>query len=350
MATEEGWRARAVAICIPVRNEQALLPASLDALANLEADAGMEVTICFLLDGCRDRSSELVAAFAARSSRRVIVAAMADDGISNAGRARGAAMEIGRRALGREVNAALLTTDADTLPAPDWILATCHALSFSDLVAGRIVRENAGSEPVQDRLERYYDRLYAVRRTHDPIAWEEWPAHHHTGGASLAFRAEAYAALGGFRPIASAEDATIVDDAHRLGLRVRRDRAVVVTTSSRRRGRAVNGLADHLRSLSADAADIRVVHPEQASWQYRGHALARACFGRIGHDDVALTLATQLGVGTDDIGRAAIRARNAEAFATLVVPAPPGVERHVSLPEAEAAVQRLGPLGYDCAA
>lgn len=344
------WRARSAAICIPVRNEEALLPASLSALAALKVEPWLAVNFCFMLDGCIDRSEALIAAFANQSPHRVFTAASVDAGASNAGKARAAAMTLGRRASGGQTNTALLTTDADTLPANDWVIRSCRALRTSDVVAGRIVREDQGTTPLQDGLELYYDRLYALRRSLDPVPWESPFAHHHVGGASLAFRAEAYAAVGGFRPLASAEDATIVDDAHRMGLRVRRDRDVVVTTSARHHGRAVNGLADHLRAMAEDPAPIRVAHPERAIWQYRGHAIARASFGRLHEPGVVEELSAQLRMPADHFQRIAAGACNAEAFATLAVPEAPGTERLISLAEAEQAIARLEQMRYDRAA
>ena len=155
--------------------------------------------------------------------------------------------------------------------------------------------------------------------------------HHYTAGASLAFRAKAYAGLGGFEARPSAEDARIVDAAHRAGLRVRRDAAVRVETSSRRVGRAVNGLADHLRTL-ADGDAIRVAHPERAA--------ARRAFGAPGDAGYA-RLAATIGRDAAEVRRLAAGSPNAEAFATRVVPGHPGGECLVTLDEAEAALGSL---------
>ena len=344
------WSARAAAICIPVRNEEVVLPASLDALAALKVPRGIEISFCFLLDGCSDRSAALIAAFAKDASRRVFTAATLDDGGSRAGKARAAAMDVGRRALGLRPGTALLTTDADTLPARDWVTRNCEALRTSDVVAGRIVRDGKVELPIQDRLEIYFDRLHALRRAVDPVPWESPLTHHHVGGASLAFRAEAYSVLGGFRPLATAEDATIVDDAHRMGLRVRRDRDVVVTTSSRRHGRATDGLADHLRALAENSTPIRVQHPERASWQYRAHAMARASFGRLHEQGVVESLASRLTMSTEHVLRVAANTRNAEAFATQAVPEAPGPDNMISLDEAELAIAQLEQTRFDRAA
>lgn len=347
---DAGWRPTAVAVCIPVRNEEAELPATLDALARLDAESRLDVAFCFLLDGCTDRSADILTDFARRSANSVVIEAVPDRGASNAGIARGRAMALGQRVLGDTRRAALLTTDADTRPAGDWIGKTCQALALCDVVAGRILRESPGDQPVQTRLEDYFDRLHALRRAHDPVDWEARPAHHHVGGASLAFRADAYAALGGFDPVPNAEDAAIVDAAHRAGLRVRRDRDVLVRTSSRREGRALRGFADHLRALSPDADQILVSDPSQAAWQYRGHALARMHYGALENPEALQELAVRLNVDMDHIRRVAQHARNAEAFVTHVVPSPPGPDRKLTLPAAERALGQLEPIGHPCAA
>lgn len=336
----EGWRAQAIAVCVPVRNEAALLPALLAALARQERPGGVRMALCVLLDGCIDESEAIVARAASALRCDVVTETIASGAEPNAGRARRAALELGRRALGDTSDAALLTTDADSVPARDWIAATCRALAVADVVAGRIVRRGETPEPAQDRIEAYYDRLATLRRGIDPVPWEPAPAHHYTGGASLAFRAGAYAALGGFVARASGEDAAIVDEAHRLGLRVRRDRDVVVETSARRIGRATGGLADHLRALDRGGAQASpmVAHPADAAWQYRGHAAARAAWPTLVQPGAAARLADRLGVDADHVRRVAAETANAEAFAIRVVPAAPGAHTLVPLAEAERAL------------
>jgi hypothetical protein len=320
----------AIAVCVPVRDEAALLPGLLDAMAG----QGCDFTLCLLFDGCVDASSGLVAERAAGLPFAVRSGCLARDE-PNAGRARRAAM-----ALGEAVGAAvLLTTDADSRPGPAWIAANIRALAYADLVAGRIVRagdpENIGV-PLQDRVEGYYDRLFALRRRIDPVPWEADVTHHYASGASLGFRAEAYQALGGFEEVAAGEDGRIIDEAHRAGLRVRRDAGVVVETSARRRGRATGGLADHLRALDAGLGGPTMAHPADAAWRWRAQAAARAAFG----GDVA-ALAAMIGRDAGDVGRVAATAVNAEAFATRVVPEIPGGERLVGLDVADAALAML---------
>ncbi len=328
--------APAVAVCIPARDEAAELPALFAALDRLDRRAGATIHVCLLLDGCSDASASIAAAYRTTSRHRVSLDQAAPSS-PNAGRARHRAMTMGLAALG-DADGLLLTTDADSQPAPDWLSAMAAGLDAADLVAGRIVRGNDRPSQLQDRLERYYDALYALRRRLDPVPWEATTTHHHTGGANLGIRADAYRALGGFAPVPSGEDARLIDDASRAGLRVRRDAACVVRTSDRREGRAGAGLALALRRLDdGDAATLQVTHPADAAWQYRMHAVARAAFA----DDRLDRIAAALELTDDHVMGVARDCPNAEAFAMRLVPAAPGGMRGVALPVAETELESL---------
>lgn len=330
-----GWRATRVAICVPVKNERTLLPDLLDALAGQAVPPGVQVTACFYFDGCTDDSARVVLERALPWTVRIAEGPAGR--AANAGRARRHAMQLGIDLA--DATTALLSTDADSVPAPDWLATNCLALADADVVAGRIVRQAAAAVPAQCLIEDYYDRLYALRRRIDPVAWEAPSTHHYTSGASLAFRADAYAATGGFEACAAGEDARIVDVARRLGLRVRHDAAVRVETSSRRVGRAVDGLADHLRAIDvAGSAIARTLHPELAAWKYHAHALARAGFPTATDPASAARLATALGIGADAVRDYARHAANAEAFATCIVPDPPGDQEFVAIDVARQAL------------
>ena len=322
-----------VAVCVPVRDEAVLLPGFLEAMCGQDA----AFTLCLLFDGCADGSAEIVAERAAGLPFPVRSATLLRRE-PNAGRARRAAMALGEAVLAG-AGGLLLTTDADSRPEPGWVAANGRALARADVVAGRIRRapaDRAGPSALQDRLEEYYDRLFALRRRIDPVPWEAERTHHYASGASLGFRADAYRALGGFESLAAGEDGRIVDAAHRAGLRVRRDAEVVVETSARRVGRATGGLADHLRALDRGAGVPTMAHPADAAWRWRAQAAARAAFGGDLRAFAALigsALAAVTGVAHD--------APNAEAFATGVVPEVPGGERLVGLDVAAAALAAL---------
>ncbi len=315
-----------IAVCVPVRDEEPGLPDLLDALARQGVS---RFHACFLLDNCTDGSAAVLQGRAADMPFAVALKTVTGESHPNAGRARATAMALGAATIGGGI---LLTTDADGVPADDWIARSCAALEQADVVAGRILRQPHPPSPLQDRIESYYDRLFAFRRWLDPVPWEAPVTHHCAGGANLGFRYDAYARLGGFLPLPFGEDGRIVDDASRLGLRVRRDAASVVHTSARRIGRIAGGLADGLRRLDDPNHAVLVAHPADAAWQYRRQAEARAAF--VGGDPAAV--AAMLGLTADHAIGVARDCPNAEAFAMRIVPAPPGGERRVTLDHAEA--------------
>jgi len=326
----------AIAICVPVRNEAARLPRLFEALEHLDAPPRTDVTICLLLDSCTDDSAEIAAAYAARARYPVTVATSWRSD-ANAGIARHGAMMLGMAAL-TDADHILVTTDADSCPQQDWLRITIAALATADVVAGNVVRLGRQDGDAQDRIERYYARLYALRRRVDPVDWEAPAAHHHSSGANMALRVGSYAALGGFAPLASGEDARLADDAARAGLRVRREAASVVHTSSRRRGRANGGLATTLDLLDRTGADrVRVADPADQLWQYRHHALARSAFAK--RDFPALAAAIRL--STDHVLGVARDCPNEEAFAMRIVPVPPEGMRQLPLADAETALAQL---------
>jgi hypothetical protein len=334
-------------ICIPARGEEALLPALLHALSSLRTD-GRRVAFCFYLDGDDGRSAAVLHAAGARLPGELHVVTGVRRAEPNAGRARHDAMALGLRVLdGGE--GLLFSTDADSLPAADWIVRGAAALAQADVATGRIVRLDGGRDRQQTRIEEYYDRLYAYRRRLDPVAWEAEATHHYAGGANMAIRAAVYRALGGFRPLPFAEDATLIDDAARAGYRVRRDAALVVATSSRRDGRAVHGLASALRSLD-DGRGQWVAHPDGVAWQARAHALARRTFAAATDAAACAALGGMIGLSGDHVRGVARDCPNAEAFAMRIVPAAPTAGQMVTIEHAEAALRALEIDGCEVAA
>ncbi|PZQ59279.1 MAG: glycosyl transferase family 2 [Sphingomonas taxi] len=326
-----------VAVCVPVRDEDEALPTLLTALRGQQAAAGVELTFCFYLDGCRDGSEALLRAAAADFPHALHVVAGPRHAVANAGRARRAAFAIARERIAA-ADAVFLTTDADSRPASDWIVAGCRALHRADVAAGTLRR--AEPHALQSRVEAYYDRLHRYRRAVDPVAWDPGDGRHFGGGANLAIRASTYDALGGFAERPSGEDAALLDEASRAGFRVRRDPAMVVETSSRRHGRAPAGLAAALADLDRNGLP-EVAHPAAAAWQYRAQARARAAFAAIHDEAIRRQLGDFLGLSADHLLGVARECPNAEAFAMRVVPSPPGGERLVPLVEAEAALAHL---------
>lgn len=232
----------------------------------------------------------------------------------------------------------LLTTDADSMPMPSWLEATVAALDHADIVMGKVIRTGRDPHALQDRIERYYDALHALRRRLDPVPWEAVATHHQTTGANMGIRASAYRSIGGFAPVANGEDARLADEASRAGLRVRRDAASIVYTSDRREGRAAGGMAQMLHMLeAADVGAVTLAHPQDAAWQYRMQAMARTAY----QDDRLERVSLALGLPRDHVIGVVRDCPNAEAFAMRIVPEPPAGMRIVPLAVAEDVIARL---------
>lgn len=324
-----------IAICVPARDEADRLPQLFDAIDRLDVPAGTAVAVCLLLDGCRDASAAIVDAWRSRS-RHPVHPGQTPWAPANAGRARDAAMRLGIAACADDADI-LLSTDADSTPRSDWLTAMTAALAQADLVVGDVLRRGAG-HPDQDRVERYYARLHALRRRIDPVAWEAPQTHPHRSGANFGLQVRTYRALGGFAALEQGEDARLVDDAARAGLRVRCDAASVVHTSDRRSGRVRGGLATTLRDLDAHGlAGIAVADPADQLWQYRVQSLARGTFADKGWP----ALKAAMGLTTDHLLGVARDCPNGEAFAMRVVPVPPGGMRQLPFLDAEAALDEL---------
>lgn len=324
-----------VAICIPARNEAEELPGLFAALDGLTIPDATDVVICLALDGCTDTSFDLAEAYRMRSRYCVMLDEMPATS-SNAGRARHASVVLGLGCL-TSSDGILLTTDADSAPACDWVARMVQALEHADVVAGRIIQRGQAAA-LQARVEAYYDMLFSMRRMLDPVPWEAPLPHHQTGGANLGMRSSSYTIAGGFRPLVHGEDATFIDDASRAGLRVRRDAACVVSTSNRRLGRVAGGMASTLRMLDRSAAsDIEVSHPADMAWQYDMQAKARLAY----ETDRLDMIAAALGLTTDHALGVARDCPNGEAFAMRIVPEPPGGMRTIPLLQAEAQLDLL---------
>ncbi len=258
-------------IAVPVRNEEQRLPRLLAALAaqdHLGATAGRLRTV-LVLNGCTDGSRR-----AALDTARINPALDLDlvetspDAVSHVGAARRLAMERALAGSARSPAATvILTTDADAVPARDWISMNLAAVAAgADLVGGHIVGDveeeallGTGFAARAAAIAQYTalaDRLAALV---DPLAHDPWPRHRdHTGG-SLAVRGDVYAAVGGLPALPVREDLAFVSRVRAAGGLLVHPPSVRVTVSARLVGRAPGGMADCLTGWMRDEAEGRPV-------------------------------------------------------------------------------------------
>jgi hypothetical protein len=319
-------------IIIPAKDEAHHLPATLAALAAQTELSGAPLPSgCFevivLANNCTDGTAAAVRQVATCYPALALHVAelQLPKDLAHVGQARRLLMDAASQRLEATAGPSglILSTDADTLAAPDW-LAACRAevAAGAAAVGGRIltrldapaelsISEADGPElaPLAVRRTQLRDATYYLLRNQlecllDPCESDPWPRHHQHFGASLALTVAAYRQVGGLPVVRYLEDEALWRALCRHDLPVRHSPRVRVSTSARQQGRVEVGLSWQLREWAAHALEQReprVECPRQlaALWQAR-HEL-RACWqGRsqptpAGFREWALMLGVQAG-------------------------------------------------------
>ncbi|MEU3881192.1 glycosyltransferase [Streptomyces californicus] len=239
----------AVAVVIPARDEEALLPA---ALASVRAAAGhpgvgaTPVLTVVVADTCTDATAAV-----ARAAGAQVVPV----GFRNVGRSRAAGVLTALSFFGDVPGPVwIASTDADSTVRPDWLAhQLARAAEGWDAVVGTVTADRW--PPGKPHLAARYHRLYETTRPPSGRPWH----HPHVHGANLGVGSRAYTAAGGFPPAALDEDRGLVDALEGTGARILRTADCPVTTSTRTTPRAQGGFGDHLANLE------RAVPPLAAS-------------------------------------------------------------------------------------
>jgi hypothetical protein len=270
-------------IVVPARNESALLPRALHALVHQQA-VGFAYEVIVLANNCTDdtaaRARQLSQGCPAGTVHVVEVAWPVE--LAHVGRARRALMEVASVRLKHSGPplGVIISTDADTRVADNWLAATVAAIDAGvDAVGGRIVTEADKALPAAARRLMRLDDTYRSWRERlqslvDPDPADPWPRHHQHFGASLAVTAEAYRAVGGQPLVPFLEDEALVQALRLQDRTVRHCPQVRVHTSARLDGRAEVGLSWQLREWSGPvsaAGSPHVAHPlaEAHRWALR---------------------------------------------------------------------------------
>ncbi len=240
-----------VAVALPARDEAACLPVCLAALDQAAGRFGGAVTIVVVANNCADATSRVLADTQLRHATLRPRAVTLLPRFRHAGWARRLAFDAAADALSADTDV-LMSSDADTCVAPDWITRTVAYLdSGMDAVAGRALtrrddRRALGHEAMRrlNLLGRYYTALDWLRADASPDPYDPWPRHFYEGGASIALTLQTYRRIGGAPTPALAEDRALFAAVRAAGGRVRHPLDVRVFTSSRLNGRAPGGMAD----------------------------------------------------------------------------------------------------------
>lgn len=225
-----------IAIVIPAADEAAVIGRCLDAIdaaaSRLRTEAGpLPVRVVVVLDGCRDRTGEIVRA------RPEVIAV--ETSYRNVGAARAAGAE--RALAGRPGDTVLASTDADSMVPIDWLVELHRRLRRTDLVLGTVVPDDTLHDAARDAWFAQHDLV---------------DGHPYVHGANLAITARAYRALGGWRPLPTGEDEELVMRARAAGMRVHSTAALPVLTSARVSGRVPHGFSTYVADLVDPARQI----------------------------------------------------------------------------------------------
>lgn len=252
-------------IIIPAKDEATDLPATLAALAAQTDEAGFPLApaqfeVLVLANNCLDDTARVVREFAAGQPQLGLYVAEVTlpSAEAHVGQARRLLLDEAARRLELAGNpaACLISTDADTRVAPDWLAATLRELDAgAAAVCGRILMADANPAcPV--RRYQLRDATYHLLRAHletrlDPQPHDPWPRHHQHFGASFAVTLAAYRQVGGLPVVPYLEDEALFQSLLRHDLPVRHSPAVRVYTSGRQQGRVAVGLSWQLREWAS---------------------------------------------------------------------------------------------------
>ena len=199
-------------VAIPVKDEEDRLPACLRALAKQHDRSERPIPpalirIVVFANNGTDHSASLVRSLGERWSLNIrVVEASLPPAAAHAGNARRTAMDIAEAWLREsgECGAVILTTDADSQVAPNWIAENLAAFQAgAEAVLGRIALDGEGKflpEALHRRgeLEDAYERLLTeLSWLLDPLEHNPWPHHATISGASLGVTRAAYCRVGG---------------------------------------------------------------------------------------------------------------------------------------------------------
>jgi glucosyl-3-phosphoglycerate synthase len=237
-------------VVIPARDEAARIEGCLRALTGQQDLVPSTFEVIVILDGCRDRTPQIVGRAARRGGYPPIhsLEFAYPEGV---GRARRLGMDIAYQRLlqaGR-ADGLIASTDADTIVAADWLASQLRLVCTGVEAIGGLIELDPAERRMLDphavtvREQRVAERLALVLEQTTTVTDVEHP---HFSGASLALTAAAYRRCGGLPVCAALEDEALAQALTRQGIAIHRSRRVRVRTSARMDGRAPRGLAQDL--------------------------------------------------------------------------------------------------------
>ena len=248
------------AVVVPARDEEALLPACLDALRAAldrweEQHAQGSAAVVVAVDSSTDSTLDIARAVAARDGRVHVFdldavqpaatelespaeAPVAESG--GVGRARAAGARFARTLFPDVPGPALwlASTDADSRVPAGWLAGQAVLGAGEALVLGTVDLADDASPRLREAWREGY---------------EHRDGHGHVHGANLGLPWSLYEAAGGFPEAREHEDVALVEAVRATGALVRASDAVRVVTSGRTTGRTLTGSAEPDSAEPGDA-------------------------------------------------------------------------------------------------
>lgn len=245
------WKRRKIIIAIPVCNEEEHIIPCLLALARQSTLPDKVILwINNTIDQTGARATSLINMLPFELQITKVTYSRA---VAGAGIARRDAMA--SAAEGASPDTLLLTTDADSEAAEDWIARTLDAFAEYpvEAVFGRalLLPSEARKIPFHlhedEKAEQAYGALLEqISLLLHPEPHDPWPRHLEHSGASIAVTHQAWRKVGGMPYIPSGEDRQFYQALRRQGVPVRHAPEVLVYVSARLAGRAQGGMAETL--------------------------------------------------------------------------------------------------------
>ncbi len=212
--------------------------------------AGTSFSVHVLANNCNDGTAEVLREYFGGCAWLHIREVQSAAGKANAGWARRLAMDFAAADLSAPGDL-ILSSDADTVVAPDWCEKTLkHFEHGFDAVAGiaRIRGVDWGDLTHEQRarlrqLTKYHALLSYLRRDR-ATPDDPWPNHGYEGGASISLTLGMHRRIGGCPALPCGEDRALFEAVRQAGGKIRHALDVRVFTSGRRVGRAKGGTAD----------------------------------------------------------------------------------------------------------
>ena len=249
-------------IVLPVRNEAELLAENLESLTyQISGRRFFEpklFEIIVFANNCQDHSAEIARCWQRKNRHLKIHVAEADirPENSNIGYVRRCLMNEAYQRLRRTArkSGVILTTDADTKVAPNWLAANLEEIkNGADAVGGRILIDRHELDKMHRQARRFhlFDTAYRLLTAEiearlDYVSHDYLPRHHQHFNGSFAVTTEAFARAGGVPDVRFLEDVAFYQSLLRVDARVRHSPLVRVQTSARRDGRTESGLSTQI--------------------------------------------------------------------------------------------------------